>query len=521
MSQVQREVGRAVARWDETDPLFWTMEDDDGTERPAVDVIECDLRMLRLHCTEDFLLALKDRIIDSRHQLQLPSIASAVMAIRRILELVHVGSYVQESRIGIIDATFLAALFVTETIPISYYGFLKRLYKTNSHDLRLFSSGLLLSDFENKGSKRGIYGDRIDRILSRAFQKATLVHILDTAEQAFEEGNLDLGRYAFLKLSLNIFCRPESYRQLRLGDLIVDTAPESGLKTHFLRVAPAKSGTHNPEKLVYSLHPDVGNLLEMQRESVVKVYGHINLDEEAQGHSHKDLALFPALHLSKDKTGWRSEYANARNGQLRNREILVVYLRKVRELSGQKITFNALRHTIGTQLAMTGCSAQTIQAVLKHAGKQTADAYVDIAFSGLIDKLSEGLEPAFDDHFPIAKFVSKTSEMPEDRKIESEDIDSGGAIETTGLCGRRIACSYAPITCYSCHKFIPCYDADHNINLAIVDREIGAASGKGLAMEHEVRRWKTIRNHINIVIVASQQMQRAEKFTSEGGTSDV
>jgi hypothetical protein len=186
-----------------------------------------------------------------------------------------------------------------------------------------------------------------------------------------------------------------------------------------------------------------------------------------------------------------------------------VYLKPVRALTRLPLSFNALRHTIGTQLAQLGCSEHTIQAVLKHATNTVCRIYVDIAFEGLIDKLSDGLKPGFDEHFPvIAMFASMGEVIPTERRIVSEDLETG-RVEITAVCGRRVACSYAPIACYACPRFIPCYDADHSINLDVVEREIKASEGGGLAMQYDVQRWRTIRNHIRLVIAACDNKRRS------------
>ena len=119
------------------------------------------------------------------------------------------------------------------------------------------------------------------------------------------------------------------------------------------------------------------------------------------------------------------------------------------------------------------------------------------------------LHPEFEEHFPVfTLFASKGDPIPAERRIDSEDPETG-RIETTAMCGRHVACSYAPITCYACVRFIPCYDADHSINLHVVDQEIQGAECKGLAMQHEVKRWKTIRNYIRLVIAACETKRMA------------
>ncbi|HEX6880246.1 MAG TPA: tyrosine-type recombinase/integrase, partial [Terriglobales bacterium] len=279
---------------------------------------------------------------------------------------------------------------------------------------------------------------------------------------------------------------------------------------------PAKTGEHAPKKIPYRLHPEVGRLLEMQRQAVVEKCGHL-APLEVAGPDYGQLALLPATRLTADRSAWTNVYANQNAGMLSDGGFGQTYIKPIKDLTKVPIAFTALRHTIGTQLAQMGCSAHTIQAVLKHASDATCRAYVDIAFEGLIDELSEGLKPSFEKHFPVINtFVSVSDPIALDRRIESEDVETG-RFENTGMCGRHVACSYAPITCYACPRFIPCHDADHSINLDVVDREIAASEGRGLAMQHDVQRWKTVRNHIRLVMTACDQRHRALELEANAG----
>jgi integrase len=502
-------VGNTVAQWEEDSPLRWTMQEPARKNGLKPDPIECDLSGLAIGYTEEFLLALKETLISSRHRLALRSISANSKQLQRLLEHVYNQGFDGRIRVSKIDRAFLIALHaLAENIPFKYLLVLRAFHESHRDDERLFDRGLHRDDFPVRRSKRGDRGDRMHSILAKALCRSTLVHVLDMTESAFEAEQVDLGRYAFLRLALHIFCRPESYRRLTLADLRVDTNPQSGAINYFLDVLPAKSRVHDRKKITYRLHPEVGKLLEMQRQAVVERYGHLAPQDES-GSDYGQLALFPAICLKPDESSWGSAYASENAGMLRGNAFDGSYIEPIRSLTSVRLGFNILRHTIGTQLAQMGCSAHTIQAVLKHASNTTCQTYVDIVFQGLIDELSDGLQPAFDEHFPVfTKFASKTAPIPVEQRIVSEDLDTG-RVETTAMCGRKVACSYAPIVCYACPRFIPCYDADHTINLDVVEREIQASEGRGLAMQHDVQRWRTIRNHIRLVIAACDNKRRA------------
>jgi hypothetical protein len=161
------------------------------------------------------------------------------------------------------------------------------------------------------------------------------------------------------------------------------------------------------------------------------------------------------------------------------------------------------------------CSAATIAAVLKHANDQACQTYVDIVFEGLIDELSDGLHPSFEEHFPAFKaFASKHDQIPRERAIVSEDLDTGRT-ETFAVCGRQVICQYAPFSCYTCPRFIPCWDADHSINQDVVEREIRDFEGQGLAMQTQVKKYKHLFNSIRVVVIACDVKRKAMELAGE------
>lgn len=240
-------------------------------------------------------------------------------------------------------------------------------------------------------------------------------------------------------------------------------------------------------------------MLKLQQAHVVQTYGHL-VGEADLG----KIALFPARLLNADGK-WRSPYANAHYGMcLDNTSFSRAYLSPIEVFARRALSFNALRHTVGTQLALAGLSATSIAAVLRHANDATCQRYVDLFFQGVLDRISDALQPNFDEHFPAyrelgERLISKQDSIAPQKAIVSEDLETGRR-EVTAECGRETLCGYAPLACYECSKFRPCFDADHSINLELVNREIAEFSGQGLAMQHEVRKYKHLRNAIRVVI---------------------
>jgi hypothetical protein len=512
--RIQQQIGTTIAEWNDEEPLRWTLKEEvrRAKERQEQE-LPCELVSLRGAYSESFLLALKDAISQRRHKATLATIDTFLKAIRNLLRICR-EQKVANGIVQRIDHDFLVGLSLKlEKVPIGYLERFRTLYRDHRANGALFDRELSMGDFPRRVDKRGQSGSRKNNVLSLALNRAAMVHILNATEEAFEEGTLDLARYSFIRLALHLFGRPASYRELRCKDLQIDKDPATGKLTYFVNMPLPKARTRTRPRVNIKLHQAVGELLQKQREAVTRDY--LDLKSNAETAEHKsavpvavdkkvagNFALFPASRL------WVVEKNMAKSGMLRtSTSFRATYLTPIQELTGQKLSFVALRHTIGTQLALMGCSASTISGVLRHATDEVARVYVDIVFEGLIDEISDALAPAFAAHYPVfSDFRSKKDDIPPERRIVSEDRETGRT-ELTAECGRLVACDFAPLACYECPRFKPCYDADHSINLDVVDREINFAERGGLPMKNEARRYKHIRNCIRLVISAAEAKQ--------------
>jgi integrase len=507
-------VGNTEAKWEEDSPLIWSMQEkikgDEGEVRNAS--IDLDLSQLEVGYEMEFLLALKEALINRRHQVSLGSILSNFNVLRALLQICYKNKIVN-GKVAQIDSAFLVGLStIRASIPARYMLTLKQLFEWHRTNTTLFDGTLYPEDFPITTSIKGQSGVRINSILSKALTRAAMVSVLDAVDEAYESNSIDLGIYSFSKLAFNIFCRPESYRQIRIMDLVLDTNKETGEISYFLHVLPAKSRVEGAQRIPFLLHRDVGRILALQVKSVVERFGNTIKNKEDLG----KLALFPARGLKRDGT-WVAAYAITNFGMLgKSESFSMAYIRPLNKAVGRNMTFNGLRHTIGTQLALMKCSASTIAAVLKHATDDVCQAYVDIVFDGLIDELSDGLQPGFEAHFPAFKaFASKHDSIPRERAIVSEDLGTGRT-ETIAVCGRQVICQYAPFSCYMCPRFIPCWDADHSINQNIVEQEIRDFEGQGLAMQTQVKKCKHLLNSIRVVAIACDTKSKAMKLEQHG-----
>ena len=328
---------------------------------------------------------------------------------------------------------------------------------------------------------------------------------------------MNLARYAFSRLMLSRAARPETYRVLRCKDLRVDT--RGGTKSYFLTMTIPKAGTATPPQATVRIHREVGQLLEKQREQVVLRLEHLlavknaalsKEETESSLYTAGDLPLFPnsqVFHPSAvDRLGMVASSNN----------FISAYVHPLKKLIGRNLTLTAMRHTMATQLAIAGCSAATIGAILLHSDTTTAQVYVDLIFDGAIDELSDSIEDAFNEHFPVYKdFVSAKDAMDPESRIVSCSADRTRH-EITGKCGRRRVCEYAPLSCYDCHRFKPAYDVDHGINLDFATEEIESARRAGLQRQTDVKRYTHIANRIRIVINVCELKRAAVELECAG-----
>lgn len=515
MELVQQVIGNMVAEWNYVAPLKWTMsetigpKDDRRTEKKSF-----DLNDLREGYEDDFLMSLKNLLIARRMRVSLLTIHTEYQVVRNMLGKVQMWQK-GSPKVSQIDHAFLDVLRkMSVDVSANSLSRFRRLFNGN-RESPLYAQDLIQANFSVKQPIKGQIGENIDRVLARALSRAACVEILRRSEDAYECGAIDIGCFAFVHLAFHIYCRPASYQRITLSDLQVDINPQTQIKTYFVWIIPKKTrvSTQSLKKISYRLDSTVGELLEAQRIHVIKTRGHLVADGEIG-----KIAMFPARGVGKDGR-WVSSHARAHFGEPTYMNFKIGYLDPIMKIM-DSIAFNLtdLRHTVGTQLAVAGCSASTIAAVLKHATPDACQKYVDIAFDGLINALSEDLVPGFDAHFPAyTLFRSKNDPVFPEKAINSIELSTGRR-ELAGECGKTSACQYAPIACYSCPRFTPCFDADHSANLRLVEAEISKFEQGGLPFRELTNQYKDARRYILLVVASANQYQNG--LTQGGGVDE-
>ncbi|ARV18536.1 hypothetical protein AEP_01592 [Curvibacter sp. AEP1-3] len=524
MNLMHKIAGNTVAAWDDLNPLRWTMTeskpDDSGKDAKNRNLkFDFDLSSLSDGYDLQFLLNLKMLLIEHHKRVQLSTLKSYAFGIEKVLAAMKVPP--PAALVTKIDRIWLGRLrLLKDDISPEYLSDLKVIF--NAHrDGPIFSSDLVPADFPLKNTVKGKFGQRIDNILKGVLTRAAQVAVLKAAEEAYEIGSIDLPKFAFLHTAFHVYVRTSTYCRLTVSDLIVDENPISGDTKYFLALQLRKTGIEPPIKELREIHEELGKILISLRAHVIERHRHLftkNRDESKAPNQPGTnapwteieigkLALFPAPGL--DSNGmFKSAHSRNHYGECTVASLHESYLEKIVRLTGSaKFHFTGLRHTVGTQLATAGLSAQQIAAVLKHVASTTCHAYVDIVFQGLIDQLSDSIEPAAREHFPVA-FRSKLDSVKPEKAIRSID-ETTGKVELNGECGRDLACQYAPLVCYGCHRFIPSYDAEHEINLHRIDAEIEEYKQRGLPFNHMVERAKDCRRYIALTIAACQLKRNA------------
>lgn len=497
---VYRTIGNTVIEWADQNPLIFTLTEEAGPKgdrKPKS--FQIDLTPLSVCFTDSFLINLKDQLIERRNHVALRTIRTEYEKLMAFFRKI-ITRDLFNSKIAVIDQYFLLAITtILEDLQKVCLEHFRRLFKFNPHS-PMFSPELREEDFPIKRDKKGTHGQQIDRILSKALTRAACVQILQSCEESYEDNLIDIGLYSFIQLAFSVYCRTDSYRRIRVSDLAYDTEEDA----FFLNIPPAKTGVHQPENICYRINKNVGELLQLQRQSVIDHFGPI-IDQN----DIDKLAMFPARRCSTaNRTKWFPRKVKNFGEAENSGDFIMYYYRPIRKhvLKSQLLLGSTiLRHTVGTQLAQAGCSSKTIQAILKHATDTTCQSYVDIVFHGLINELSDAIRPEFERHMPVfQKFRSKNDSIASDKAVFTEEIETGVTV-LTGECGKQIHCEAAPLVCYECNKFIPCFDADHSLNLDIIQKEINTYMYAGTAYQHLVEKAKSIKYSIQLVMAAADR----------------
>ncbi len=533
---VRQLIGSIEITWAADEPLRWTASTHvpngsaDGTLKYEDSY---DFSEFRRCFEEPFLLGMKNMLAGRYRKCTRLTVKGNIKAMVLLLQKIQAlqlgkdSRLMEQEKIACIDIGLLIAMKAKlvakpDWISANILKALKSLFKYIGEGTVF--AGLTLGDFPTSGNALSIEDIFRSGVIAQALSREAQIAVMKHVEDAFDKKEIDLSLYTFWNLANHLFVRPESYRQITCGNLIVVEDEKSKKKTYALMVKPAKRRHRGPPPLPipHELHEQMGEMLVLQRQSVIlnngPLYGADPLmPEEERNELESRLALFPR------RSGKCTPFELQSSGVLPTSKALTInYIHPLqRRLENIKIGFNVMRHTIATNLAAAGCSAQTIQAVLKHATDNTARIYVDLATKELKERLSQGLE-GLAEHFPAyqAFTTQNNARKNPQRAINSANIDSktGEITESTeGECGKNEACQYAPLACYGCWRFIPALDADHSPNLEVAKKDITFYTSKGQAFKPLLDRAGALKSNIEWVIAQCNKKRQLDAIQSSAG----
>ncbi len=521
-------VNRTEISWNEAEPLKWTASTKVADDAPKYSK-EFDFSEFQQVFEKHFLMNFKTILVGRYRRCKRKSVENDIFAVTQILKKIQAQQLspnerlVKQDKIAAVDIGLLTAIRAKladhpDWINAHYLKTLKALFKYAGEG-SLFI-GVTVGDFPNAGQGRSLEDLFRSRIIAQALSRSAQIAVLKNIEDGFQKLEIDLALYSFWNLAHHLFIRPESYRQITCGDLTVGEDKETKKRTYVLMVIPVKRRKLRPQPMPYELDEQMGELLVLQRQSVIHQNGPLHgidplMPDEERKLLENRLALFPR------RVGERKPFDIKHFGILETgRELANNYLRPLqRRLVTIKFGFNVMRHTIATHLGAAGCSTQTIQAVLKHASADTARIYVDLATKELAQRLSQGLE-GMAELFPAYKVFTtqENAKMNPIRTINSINVDpeTGEIKETTpGECGGSKACDYAPVACYGCWRFIPALDADHSINLKKALKSIDRYKKMGRPFKHLLDRDEELKLNIEFVIAQCSKQRQLNAMQSD------
>jgi hypothetical protein len=536
---VTQTFGSTSFSWEEHTPLRFDAVSRYGRGEP--DYPESfDLSDLAVGFEVTFLLSLKDLVMQRHLKIKAITMRKEYSSVLRLLKKIQSHQMssdpkerlMEGGRISVIDAGLMVAI----TAKLAEDG--AWIHGTCIDCLKdwflYVGNGTVFKDLERGGfpttDRSGAENLLRQKIIALALSRTVQVAVLVDLERRFQVGSVHLGAYVLWNLTNFLYARPESLRQIRCGDLVYGESDGTAEIRCTLWVRPAKRSGRRPKPMAYPVTPLLGSLLFKQQawvfENVGPLYGLTEgIEPEQRKAIEQRLALFPRINA-----GQRKDFEIKHFGMLQTGgELSSNYLLPIqRGLTDVKVNFNAMRHTIGTQLAAAGVSAAVIQAVLRHANEETARRYIDLAAKELRDKLSGGLEaletlfPAYGAFMNAVQARAMARDQPE-RAINSRGrIDPATGeieIQTTGGCGKTAACVYAPLSCYGCWRWIANIDADHTVNLRFVQDRIKESEALGKPMQAIVDRDRLLEKVIMLRIaqIDKYKAESAQELDSERG----
>lgn len=529
---VTQTLGKTTFTWNESTPLEFEAVAREAEGEPEYRR-EFDLAQLTAGFEESFLLGLKDLIMQRHLKVRVISMKVEYEAVLLLLKKIQSDQTSSDLSRRLMEADKITAidtgLMITVREKLAENAGWVPLYLIDSlSNWFLFAgNGAVFKDLERGDfptqDRSGMADRARQTIIAQALSRTLQIALLTDVERRFQVGELHLSVYVLWNLTNTLYARPESLRQIRCCDLTYTENKVTGEIEYTLWVMPAKRGG---KRMKYPLTTFLGHMLVKQQAWVIENIGPLyglkgDIDTKRRKAIEQQLALFPRI-----SAGPRHDFEVENLGMFKNSTLLCNdYLTPIKRcLDNIHVNFTVMRHTIGTQLAAAGVSAAVIQAALRHATDQTARVYIDLAAKELREALNSGLEaleelfPAYNAFMNAEQTRAMAQHFPE-RIVNSRgpiDPQTGAMeIETTGGCGKSTACAFAPLSCYGCWRWIANLDADHSVNLRMVQERIKENEGFGKPMKAIVERDQLLEQLIKLRM-GQFERHKAEQAQQQG-----
>lgn len=308
--------------------------------------------------------------------------------------------------------------------------------------------------------------------------------ILNWAANAFHNDDLNTEQYTWLIANIYLGSRPVQIRSLTRAD--VTTIQSEEVISYGLKLVLGKQRNAGFREVFDDLDIDEDLallLINQAQESINYIEGHFGKDvpkalipltpifisREAIRTFHTLQECYESLKTTPDYIFMRSDTAI----ELMNKISAKCDVRTTR-LQGEYLTLRArrFRYTLGTNASMRGCSVHVIAKMLGHKDTQSAKIYVENT-SEAVAAIDEAMAPVL---APLAQQFAGTLIKSERDAIRANDPRSRiKARDGKGLgnCGEFGFCASGGRQCYTCYKFEPWINAEHQsvLNCLLSERE--------------------------------------------------
>ncbi|MEL0603828.1 site-specific integrase [Pseudoalteromonas undina] len=333
---------------------------------------------------------------------------------------------------------------------------------------------------------------------SGAYSYEEQVHFINWYVDAYSESLITITEYAFIMALQQTGARPVQLTYLYCGDLVMKS--EGGIEDCDLNIPNAKKRDQQIREsfqLKESIGEDLAMVLKSQAEHSIKfIETHfsikLGLKEKAiipvflKTKVVKELSSFEEF---KKRQAERPDiYCMNKNGEAKN---IIRKISKLCPLKTSRIKIDGeygdlhinprrFRYTHATNMQMQGASDIVIAEELGHSDTQQVKVYTEFN-EEIAEHIDDALAPSLT---PLAQAFSGTLLDSEKDAVRANDPrsrinnDDG---DTVGNCGKFGFCANGAIHCYTCNKFQPWVNAQHEKVLMIVEtdrdrkRKLGAS----------------------------------------------